>query len=314
MERLLRRDRGAQEAWVTMSRARTSGRVLMVVAALALGRCGGGGSSAGPTQPPVPAPSTPTPVPTPTANPPLSVSCAKLPPGNPNAPCHVDASEYQSIVDGAIRTLQGEQPAIFDGDQVLSTGAYYVGLIKILDRQGICAVNDGEELAVTDRPTSNEQFHVLTSANRARFGPQSYRTTCSPSVIPIPAGPLPPSPAGCPLPPSQEVACGRDPQSHYINDVLAAIDQLIKEKPELFDFTDTAPGTGAPAVKNLAAYQQGVVDILTKKGYCAKFDGEEIGAKQGSNTFSEQFDVNYADKYVRTGDGVYRATCYPAAF
>lgn len=292
----------------------TTGRVLMVVAALALGRCGGG-SSAGPTQPPVPAPSTPTPAPTPApSDPPISVSCTKLPAGNPNAPCQVESSDFQATVDQAIRTLQGEQPQIFNGDQVLSTGSYYVGLIKILDRQGICAINDGEELAVAKTPSYNEQFHVLTSQNRARFGPQSYRTTCTPSVIPIPPGPLPPSPAGCSLPPSREVACGKDPQGHYLSDVSAAIDQVVKDHPELFDYTDTAVGTGWPAVKNMTAYIQAVTDVLVKKGYCAKWDGEELAVKQGSNTFSEQYAIKYADKYIRTGDGIYRASCYPAAF
>jgi hypothetical protein len=293
---------------------RVSGWLLIAVVALGLGRCGGGSSGAGPTQPPVPTPSTPTPAPTPTSDPPLSLTCAKLPAGNPNAPCQVQGSEYQGVVDRAIRTLQAEQPAIFEGDQVLSAGAYYVGLIKELDRQGVCAVNDGEELAVTDRASSSEQFHVLTSANRARFGPQSYRTTCSPSVIPIPAGPLPPSPAGCPLPPSREVACSRESQGRYFNDVSASITQVMKDQPELFDYGDTAPGSGLPAVKNLAAYQQAVVDSLVKKGYCAKSDGEEIAVKQGSNTFSEQYDVNLEDKYVRFGPGIYRASCYPAAF
>jgi len=300
---------------VRVSSGRTTGRVLMVVAALALGRCSGH-SSAGPTQPGVPAPSTPTPtpVPTPTSDPPLSASCAKLPAGNPNAPCQVGSSDFQATVDQAIRTLQGEQPQIFNGDQVLSTGAYYVGLIKILDRQGICAVDDGEELAVTNTPNYNEQFHVLTSKNIARFGPQSYRTTCSPSVIPIPAGPLPPSPAGCSLAPSREVACGKDPQGRYLSDVSAAVAQVVKDHPELFDYTDLAVGTGWPAVKNMTAYVQAIIDILTKQGYCAKWDGEELAVKQGSNTFSEQYAIKFADKYIRTGDGIYRASCYPAAF
>ena len=102
-----------------MADKRASVLVLMVVAALGLGRCGGGGSGAGPTQPPVPTPPTPTPAPTPTSDPPLSVSCAKLPPGNPNAPCHTDASEYQDTVDRAIRTLQGEQPWILDRKSVV---------------------------------------------------------------------------------------------------------------------------------------------------------------------------------------------------
>jgi hypothetical protein len=293
---------------------RTLGLVLVATCALAVGHCGGGGGATGggPTVPTVPPAPTPTPGPTP--DPPISQSCAKLPPGNPNAGCQVEASEYQDAVDAAIRTLQGEKPAIFDGDQVLSVGAYYVGLIKVLDRQGLCAVNDGEELGVTNRASSNEQFHVLTSQNRARFGPQSYRTTSSPSAVPIPLGPLPPPPAGCSLPSSREVACGRESEGRYINDVSAAIDQVMKEKPELFDYNDLAPVTGWPAVKNLEAYQQAIVDSLVKKSYCAKSDGEEIAVKLGSNTLSEQYDVNYQDKYVRMGNGIYRATCYPAAF
>jgi hypothetical protein len=292
---------------------RASGLILIVVSGLAFGRCGGGGS-AGPTQPPVTLPATPTPVPTPTADPPLSLSCNKLPPGNPNAACRIEPSDYLTIVERSIRTLQAEQPSIFEGDQVLSTGQYYVGLIKVLDRQGICAVFDGEELAVTDRPSSNEQFHVLTSSARARFGPQSYRTTCSPSVIPAVPGALPPAPAGCPLFSSREVACSRENSSRYINDMTAAIEQVLKEKPDLFNYGDTTVGTGWPAVKNLAAYHGAVVEALAKKGYCAKDDGEEIAVKQGSNTMSEQFDINYQDKYIRMGQGIYRATCYPAAF
>jgi hypothetical protein len=319
MDRLLSRDRGSQGASAMMkafemTRSRRAwASFAVVIASVSFGRCGGGGS-ANPAQPPVTVPATPTPAPTPVADPPLSASCAKLPPGNPNAACRIEPSDYLQIVERSIRTLQAEQSAIFDGDQVLSTGQYYVGLIKILDRQGICAVFDGEELAVTDRPTSNEQFHVLTSAGRARFGPQSYRTTCSPSVIPVVPGALPPSPTGCTLPSSREVACGRDDSSRYINDVTAAIEQVLKEQPDLFNYGDTAAGTGWPAVKNLAAYHGAVVQILTKKGYCAIDDGEEIAVKQGSNSMSEQFDINFQDKYIRLGQGIYRASCFPAAF
>jgi len=319
MRHLLRRDRGAQgasammKAFETTKSRRAWASFLVVMASVSFGRCGGGGS-AGPTQPPVTLPATPTPAPTPVADPPLSQTCARLPPGNPSAACRIETSDYMTKVDRAIRTLQGEQPALFEGDQVLSTGQYYVGLIKVLDREGICAVFDGEELAVTDRASSSEQFHVLTSASRARFSPQSYRTTCSPSVIPTAAGALAPSPAGCSLAPSREVACGRDDSSRYINDITAVIEQLMKEQPDLFNFGDTAIGTGLPAVKSLSAYHGAVVQGLVRKGYCAKDDGEEIAVKQGSNTVSEQYDINFQDRYVRIGPGIYRATCYPAAF
>jgi hypothetical protein len=36
--------------------------------------------------------------------------------------------------------------------------------------------------------------------------------------------------------------------------------------------------------------------------------------KRGSNEFSEHYDVNYQDKYVRRGDGSFRGSCHPAAF
>jgi hypothetical protein len=259
---------------------------------------------------------TPTPAPVPTAQAPVSASCAKLPPGNPNPPCTTDVSEYQAIVDRAIRTLQGEQPAIFEGDQVLSVGAYYVGLIKVLDRQGLCASTDegGEELGVSDGGGSNEQFDILSAQNRARFGPVSYRSTCRPSAVPFARGGLFPVPPGCSLPQSREIACGREPFGRYYGDVEAAITQVQKDKPELFDFNNTAQGTGEPGVKDNNAYLQGVVDILAKKGYCGRHDGEEVAIKIGSNTFNEQYDIDYQNKYVRRGTGIYRSTCYPSSF
>ena len=87
----------------------------------------------------------------------------------------------------------------------------------------------------------------------------------------------------------------------------------MKQKPELFDFEQTAPGTDWPLVKDLHAYQLAVVEALVGKGYCAKFDGEEIQVKR-SNEFSEHYDVNLSDTYVRRGAGMFRGSCYPAAF
>ena len=63
----------------------------------------------------------------------------------------------------------------------------------------------------------------------------------------------------------------------------------------------------------MAAYNQAMIDVLAKKGYCAIFDGEEIQVKR-TNQFSEHYDVNYADKYIRSGPGIFRGSCYPSAF
>ena len=289
--------------------------ILVVLAALATGVCGGGGPANTGTGPTVPTPTpAPTPVPPPTPEPPLSMTCAKLPPGNVDAPCNHETATFQQEMDDSIRTLQAEQPKLFDGDVVKSVGAYYVGLIKILDRKGLCAQFDGEELAVTNTSAYSDQYHVMTSKQIARFGPNSYRVTCYPSVVPAPQGALPPSPAGCSLPPSIEVACSREGSGGvYFDDVSNAIVQIQKDKPELFDFTDTQPGTDWPRLKDLDLYLQGVVDILVKKGYCAKVQ-EELMVKRGSNTFNEQYKIDYSYHYIRTGPGIYRSSCYPAAF
>jgi hypothetical protein len=297
-----------------ISKGRGVGLAVVAVASLGVGFCGGGGGAGtAPTQPAVPV-ATPTPVATLTPDPPLSASCAKLPAGKAEPDCRSDSPDFQDQVDAAIRTLQAEQPGIFNGSFVQSEGAYYVGLIRILDRQGLCADTEGEELGVARSSGYNEQYDVLTARGEVRFGPSSYRVTCFPSAVPIPKAPLPPTAAGCPLPASRELACGREGDGKYYGDVEAAITQILKEKPQLFDFDQYAPGTDFPLVKDMNGYHQGMVDILKSKGYCATTDGEEIGLKKGSNASSEQYDVNLQDKYVRRGAGIYRVTCYPAAF
>ncbi len=64
---------------------------------------------------------------------------------------------------------------------------------------------------------------------------------------------------------------------------------------------------------NFDAYYAAVVDVLSKQGFCARFDGEEMVVKR-TNDFSEQYKINLSDKWVRMGEGIYRGACYPAAF
>ena len=290
------------------------GLTLVGFGALALNVCGGGGGSpSGPAQPTAPPGATPTPAPTP--EPPLSASCARLAAGSATPSCRREAPDFQSQVDEAIRLLQGEQPQLFDGDEVLSVGGFYVGLIKILDRKGLCAATEGEELGVAHTASYNEQYDVLTARGLARFGPVSYRVTCSPSAVPLPSPGLPPQQPGCPLAPSREIACGREPESKYYGEVESAISQILKEKPELFDFTDINPGSDFVAIRDFAAYNKGMIEMMVSRGFCATHDGEELVVKRGSNERSEHFDVDLAGgKYIRRGSGIYRVSCYPAAF
>ncbi len=292
-----------------------AGGLLLVAGVLATSNmCGGGSTSGrGPTAPGTPVvTASPTPTPAPTPEPPLSASCARLGPGDPAAKCGNGRETFLPEVEDAIQTLQSEHAGIFNGNEIVNLGAYYVGIIKILDGQGLCAYFDGEELGVKNSNDFSDVFKLHTSRGLLRTGPKSYLGTCQPAVIPAAQGPLPPSPAGCSLPPSTYVACGK-PAPQFFDDVSGAINQLLTEQPQLFDFKDIQPGTDWPKIVDIKAYYQAIFAILKNKGYCVIFDGEEIEVKR-TNDFTEHYKIDYSNSYVRTGAGIYRGACYPAAF
>jgi hypothetical protein len=281
----------------------------ITLAGLTLTVCGGKDSGS-PSQPNVPVASpTPTPVPLPTPQPPLSASCAKLPAAAEKYTCRTERASFMNEVNEAIDTVKSEHPEAFDGDHIKNVGLYVIEVIKAFDRMGICADWDGEELGVATSHSFNDQYDILTAKSEVR---RYFVGSCYPSVVPVdrkaPGG----IPGGCNLPSSREISCG-DPAARYYGDVAGAIDHLLETRPELFDFDDLARGTEWPRVKDTAAYYQAIIDILVAKGYCGLFDGEEIEVKR-TNEFSEHYDVNYADQYVRTGPGIYRGACYPSAF
>jgi hypothetical protein len=154
----------------------------------------------------------------------------------------------------------------------------------------------------------NDQYDVLTATGQVR---RYFVGTCWPPVIPVRRRGGVPPPAACSLPSSVEITCGNR-ESRFLDKMLAAIDQVEKDKPELFDFNDRSQ-QGWPRVNDMQAYYRAIIEIFSAQGFCGRFDGEEIAVKQ-TNEFTEHFDVNYQDKYVRRGPGIYRGACYPAAF
>ena len=289
------------------------GRFVLVVACALLASACGGGSKA-PSSPGVPVPtptavSTPTPVPTIA---PVSQTCVRLPPGEAKAKCNTQPPDFMGEVTGAIQTLQAEHPEMFNGDQVLNSGAYAVDFIKLLDSQGFCAqTDDGLEFSIKHNNDYSEEYSILSSKSVVR---RSYLYTCEPANFPVASASSPPTiapPPGCKLPPSTYVACGRPGSGNFLDDVLAAINQMLKDHPELFDYSDTR--NGQPRAKDPLAYQNGVVSLLAAKGYCGIFDGEEVELKR-TNDFTEHYKINLSDVYVRTDPGIYRGACYPAAF
>ncbi len=299
---------------MTLWLRRVCGVLLSALSLTCLSVCSGKSPSGpGPTTSPTPN-TGPTPTSTPTADPPVSASCVRIGYGTEALKCPMQVAQFQNEVDQAIRTLQHERPEIFNGNYIQSVGSYYVGLIRILDKQGICAGYDGEELAVKTDNTFNEQYDIETSTGQVRFGPVSYRATCYPASFPRQPGPPIPPPPGCSLPSSEVVACGRDgSDGKYYTDVVAAITEVVKDRPGLFDFDDRNL-QGEPYIKDLTAYANAVAAKVTQKGYCAHWDGKELGVKKGSNEFNEQYAITMSLTHVRRDSNMYRSSCFPSAF
>jgi len=229
--------------------------------------------------------------------------------------CDMSGPTFQAEVEQAMAELQREQPSIFEdspgGLVIASPGRFYVGLIEKLDKKGICAGFDSEELQVKNTNDFNDQYALRTSRGFLRTGPSIYRATCFPAAFPTPMPPFPPN-NGCKLAPSLELTCTRE-SAKYLADVERSIDDVMKAHPELFDFNTHAVGADWPGVRNFEAYHEAIVQSMIAKGYCSRFDGEEIVAKK-ENGFSEHYDVFLGEGFVRRGEGTYRSTCYPAAF
>ena len=146
------------------------------------------------TTAPTPAPTAtpapqPMPTPTPEAPPPGGGSCGLPPSNNPNAPCSMQSTSFLAQVDKAITQVTQQQPNIFDVNNKVCENCYYVknpgkftsAVIANLNAVGLCAHYDGEELAVKNSNSFNEQFDILLASGHVRRGAGSYRATCQPS-------------------------------------------------------------------------------------------------------------------------------------
>jgi hypothetical protein len=222
----------------------------------------------------------------------------------------VESPSYLADLDLAIDTLMREEPDIFDGNSILSVGRYYQGLILNLNRQGLCAEYDGEELGIRGQGNFSDHFDVQTGRDEVRRGPATYMGSCTPASIPTRQDP-PPTVGGCRLGGSRAIACGREPSSRFLDVMEATIGQLTQTRPDLVDANDGK--SGGHKVKNVNGFLQAVVDSLNSQGYCGFWDGEEMGIKK-TNDVSEHLDILTGDDYTRYGFGTYRGSCYPAYF
>jgi len=113
--------------------------------------------------------------------------------------------------------------------------------------------------------------------------------------------------------------CSRGKSPSLLTDVETAMDQLVQQKPQIFDLTNEyAPNTHAYKVLDKEAYMNGLVYNLRTAGLCAERDPDDIQQQRirvkDSTEFSEDYDVLLSTGHMRRGKGAYRDTCTPASF
>ena len=278
--------------------------------------CGGKDSSPVTPASMAPPPTTTPPVTLPTPQPPPGfASCNRIGPGRPQERCAQETPSFGNEIEASIDELLRERPALFtdvsNGVRVNSTGQFLVAMLEKLDSRGLCANFDGEEVQVKNNNDFNDQYHLITSAQILRRGRSPYQATCYPATFPTPHAGYAPS-NGCTLPSSREVSCGRE-DSLYYGDVERAIDKVARDFPQTYDFNVVQRGTTWWRIAEPAQFVTRMTDAMKSFGYCSRHDGEELVVKR-ENKVSEHFDIESAEGYVRRGEGIYRSSCYPAAF
>jgi hypothetical protein len=146
--------------------------------------CGGSGS-------PTAAPTTaPTPTPAPAASPAVQAFRCPLPamPDLHNE-CPKITPRLDVVVESAIQRVIREQPQLFNFNDdrgggsylVLDRDKYHQAVVAAIHAQGVCAINEKEEIAVKTSNEFNEQYNIWISDGHLRHGPRAYITTCFPA-------------------------------------------------------------------------------------------------------------------------------------
>jgi hypothetical protein len=295
---------------------RALGAALAVSLSAVLATCGGGDDAAPPTTPLAPPPATPVAQATPLPPDPFpgAASCARIGLGSTNANCRQESPNFLPQLQAAIDAAIAENPQNYIGTelgmQARSSGQFYVAVIDKLDRMGLCAAFDGEEVGIKNENGFSDQYHLLTSRFIVRREESAYQVTCYPAAHPTSLPSY--EPAGdCALAPSRDITCGQEGQTMYA-DVDAAIAQVAREHPEVFDIGDQR-GDGGYRIVQPEPFKSHLIAAAKARGMCARHDGEEFVFKR-QNRFSEHYDLESSAGYVRRGEGTYASTCYPAAF
>lgn len=151
--------------------------------------------------------------------------------------------------------------------------------------------------------------------------PAQPAAASTPAATPTPAPTPPPQPLSvippCPLPASNPGASAEctAPRSQLQAQVNAAIDRVMTERPDLFNFNDL---DGGPRILDYDRYMTAVVAAVNSGGMCGRIDPEgEVSVKQ-TNAFTEHFIIaSKAGWNPPQGNWVrrkYVGACKPAVF
>jgi hypothetical protein len=143
--------------------------------------------------------------------------------------------------------------------------------------------------------------------------PPTVPSTTAPPVTTPPTTTPPVGGAGeCPLGKGTADTSCRTTSPTFVDQVDAAIDELVRQQPQIFDLNDQR-GPGAYMVRDVNAYYAGVVKNLQTTGVCAGFDFEFLNVKN-TNEFSDRYDIITSTGHARRGTGTYQGSCFPANF
>jgi hypothetical protein len=117
---------------------------------------------------------------------------------------------------------------------------------------------------------------------------------------------------------SANASCAKQ-GARLTDQVMAAMELLLQQKPQLFDRSDSnPPGSDSYRVLDKNAYLEGLIANLRAAGLCAQRDPDDYNLEQiqvkSENGFSENFDVLLGVGYMWHNGASYRATCVPSSF
>jgi len=161
----------------------TRALALSVLCAVALAGCGSGGKSPAASNP------APTPTPAPAATP-QAFSCPLAAMPDLHNTCPKLTPQLYEYVDRAIAQTVKDHPGLFDlhddlfdgNYRVLDRSRYVKAVVEAIHAQGVCAVEEFEEIAVKTSNDFNEQYNIwVSTGGYIRKGPGAYITTCFPA-------------------------------------------------------------------------------------------------------------------------------------